>query len=300
MPSRTNQNNARLAHVCEHEPNSKQLSNRISEHLDALERLLDDPNPKRSFDKLAIRTWGTQIPPEHQSRLEQLTRRVWMSAGTGRGAFEEHLLRLHIVNAGAAALPLLRDAISFTKERDKLSPDRKRWAMMGIAAIAWQLKDRAALDFLSSLLGHDDLRVRTWAVEFVAATHVTEARKLNDECVKALELVAKNDCAFEPRFRARDILTAAGHPTSVEPPGGVYAFKASFGRASRTIEMKSEQLMNELAWAIVDSFGWDSDHLFQFYLSKKLDSPAFKTPREDEFDDLSADEFEFRDAGRRR
>lgn len=92
----------------------------------------------------------------------ELPRRMWASSGTGKSRLQEYLLQIHTQSAGLAALPLLREALSFTRDRGLLALDRKHCAMKWITALAWHSRDPESLELLSSLLNRDDLRVRTW------------------------------------------------------------------------------------------------------------------------------------------
>ena len=56
------------------------------------------------------------------------------------------------------------------------------------------------------------------------------------------------------------------------PPATVYRFKVSLADRKdvwRTIDVRSDQTLEELHYAIQDAFGWDDDHLYAFFLSGK-------------------------------
>lgn len=64
------------------------------------------------------------------------------------------------------------------------------------------------------------------------------------------------------RFQARSVLRTAGQPVPMDNPGGVYAFKAKFvwaKRIYRTIELRSEQTLDDLHYAIQRAIKWDAD-----------------------------------------
>ena len=48
---------------------------------------------------------------------------------------------------------------------------------------------------------------------------------------------------------------------------GTHIFKVSLGRTWRRISMPADQHLDVLAYTILDSFKFDHDHLFQFFLS---------------------------------
>ena len=99
--------------------------------------------------------------------------------------------------------------------------------------------------------------------------------------------IAVHDTAFGPRFQARSVLRAAGLPVLLDNPGGVYAFKVKFmwaKRVFRTIELRSEQTLDDLHFAIQRAIGWDADHLYSFYMNGQLYDRryAFACPYEDD------------------
>ncbi len=101
-----------------------------------------------------------------------------------------------------------------------------------------------------------------------------------------MQIVAE-DTAFEPRFQARSILRAYELPVPFDHPGGVYAFKAKFERAKRiyrTIELRSEQTLEGLHFAIQSAIGWDADHLYTFYMNGARNDRryAYACPYEDD------------------
>lgn len=56
------------------------------------------------------------------------------------------------------------------------------------------------------------------------------------------------------------------------PPATVYRFKVSLTGEKgvwRTIDVRSDQTLEHLHYAIQDAFGWDDDHLYAFFLSGK-------------------------------
>jgi hypothetical protein len=81
--------------------------------------------------------------------------------------------------------------------------------------------------------------------------------------------IAGGDPAFGPRFQALAVLRAAGRPVPPDNPGGVYTFKVKFKwakRIYRTIELRSEQTLDDLHGAIQRAIRWDADHLYSFFV----------------------------------
>jgi hypothetical protein len=51
---------------------------------------------------------------------------------------------------------------------------------------------------------------------------------------------------------------------SAEFVGGMYTFRVSLGKVWRRIEVAGEHILDELAWAILEAFEFDVDHLYEF------------------------------------
>jgi hypothetical protein len=65
-------------------------------------------------------------------------------------------------------------------------------------------------------------------------------------------------------------LRAAGQPVPRDIPTGAYALKVKFKydkRTYRTIELRSEETLEDLHDAIQSAWRWDSDHLYSFYMN---------------------------------
>jgi hypothetical protein len=151
-----------------------------------------------------------------------------------------------------------------------------------VAFIARQTGDAAAHAQLQAWLTHPDVPVRAEATALYGRIHLREDGRLEEAALAPLTRVANEDRAFAPRFLARGLLHTAGVPVPVEPPDGVYAFKASLGRTSRTVELTVSQSLGQLASAILSAFGWDDDHLYEFALTGDLQDHRFILPDRDQ------------------
>jgi hypothetical protein len=124
--------------------------------------------------------------------------------------------------------------------------------------------------------------VRYWGQVFLASE-----RPVPPDVLAEMGNISVQDKAFAPRFQAREILRAAELSVPLDNPGGVYAFKVrlTWARAVyRTIEMRSEQALDELHFAIQKAWNWDADHLYSFFMNGQLydENYAFACPDDDE------------------
>jgi hypothetical protein len=264
-------------------PARERLLDEVRLGLTELIDMFESPGAKLQFDRLrASRGLSrfsppTRLPADVLATAENVARTLWPRSGSGKGFVEEGLLMHIAFTASASSLPFFRDALAFTKPRDPLTARRRRYALAGVAFVARQTGSAEARELLRSLLAHDDLRLRALAVDDVGLVKRTKAGTLTAEAARELAHVAQTDRAFEPRALARAWLAADGRALPLEHAGGAYAFEATLDKIARTVELRSEQTLGHLAWAIVGAFGWDSDHLYQFRLSETLDSLRFTT-----------------------
>ncbi|HZI15032.1 MAG TPA: hypothetical protein VE153_31970 [Myxococcus sp.] len=215
---------------------------------------------------------------DERRRAERLCERLWSAQGTGRTYAEEVLLGLVGVQASPDSLPFFRAAVETSRDRDSFQARRRRIAVASVAFIARQTNDAAAHIQLAAWLGHPDVTVRTEAVALYGRVHLRKTGGLEKAALAVLEGLAHEERAFAPRFLARGWLQGSGRPVRIEPPDGVYAFKASLGRVSRTVELASTQSLFDLVSAILSAFEWDQDHLYEFALTGDLQDRRFILP----------------------
>jgi hypothetical protein len=111
--------------------------------------------------------------------------------------------------------------------------------------------------------------VRAEAIATLPRAHALAERPLPPGVLDELAQIATDDPAFGPRYQARLALGDAERPVPLDNPGGVYAFKVKFNwnkRIYRTIELRSEQTLDDLHFAIQRAIDWDADHLYSFFV----------------------------------
>ncbi len=251
------------------------------EALSALEKVLDGADSARAFDIPGLYGFHSRVArlkPEESKWAERLGERLWKAKGSGRTFAEESLLGQVAVQANPDSLPFFRAAVETNRARDAFQVQRRRIAVAAVAFTALQTGDAAAHAQLEAWLAHPDIPVRTEATAVYGRLHLSKKGRLEPAARAALERVAYQDRAFAPRFLARGWLHATGIPVRVEPPDGVYAFRASLGYASRTLELKASDSLSDLASFILSAFGWDHDHLYEFALSGDIRDRRFTIP----------------------
>ena len=253
--------------------------------LAALERLLDSEPPHGGMDRL--RGFGgyrhaiyVPLDAAELRRVERLCARVWHAKSTNRARVEETLLGHIAAMADEASLPFYRSALAFVRPRDSFATERKRIVVAAIAFLAGMTGSQAAHAELAELLSHDHPVVRCAAIDSYAQIQATPKGTLPRDVAQRLQRIAEEDPAFAPRFIARDCLARAGQRVPIKPDAAVYAFRASLGRASCTVELTASQSLDELASAIIKAFGWDRDHLYEFALTGDLRDRRYVLPAE--------------------
>jgi len=267
--------------------------------LDRVADFLDNSPPRRSLDD--IPRWslagGFGLAAEDVPRAQVLCRRVADAGGTGSRDILEALFSLISQAQEPVSVPFWVELLDYTRPRDQYAERRRTHALAGLARLVIRRDDPAALDALRKAMYHPRAEVRALAVHYLgrAVLYVEDdgqdkehekerpPRPLPPDVLAELNEIAVSDPAFGPRFQARGVLREAGQPAPMDNPDGVYTFKVSLkgARVSRTVELRSQQTLDNLHSAIQNAFRWDSDHLYTFYMSGEEDDRyAFACPYE--------------------
>jgi hypothetical protein len=269
--------------------------------LDQVADHLDNPRPRRTW--YDIHRWnvggGIGLVAEDVPRSQALYPRVVEAGGTGSRDIQESLLGLISQAQEPASVPFWVELLDYARPRDQYAERRRTHALAGLARLVIRRGDPAALAALRAAMHHRRDEVRALAVHYLGRALLYEEyaeqdeeqekerppRPLPPDVVAELNEIATSDPAFGARFQARAVLRKAGQPAPLDNPDGVYAFKVNLkgARVSRTIELRSEQTLDDLHFAIQNAFCWDSDHLYTFYMSGEEDDRyAFACPYEDD------------------
>ena len=269
--------------------------------LDRVADLLDNPPQRRSW--YDIPRWGLGggfgLAAEDVPRAQVLCGRVAEAGGAGSQDLQETLLGLISQAEESVSIPFWVELLDYVRPRDQFAERRRTHALAGLARLVIRRDDPAALAALRVAMHHPRAEVRALAVHYLGRVvlHAEEdgqdeeqeeerpPRPLAPDILAELNDIAVSDPAFGPRFQARAVLLQAGQPAPMDNPHGVYAFKVSlkWAKVSRTIELRSEQSLDNLHSAIQNAFRWDSDHLYSFYMSGEEDDRyAFACPYEED------------------
>jgi hypothetical protein len=244
---------------------------RLRAELDRLEAYLDDPPKRPNLMDVTPRVWDALggFDPDDLPRAQALYRRVVEAGGTGTTYVQEALLELIAAAQDLASIPFWLEILDIHRHRDAFAKQRRAMALSALALLAVRQDSPAAHDALRQTTHHDHPEVRALAVQTLGRVYAEMERPLPPQVLDELAEIAVNDPAFGPRFHARALLRAASRPVPPDNPGGIYAFKVKFKwakRIYRTIDLRSEQTLDDLHHAIQHAIGWDADHLYSFFV----------------------------------
>lgn len=263
---------------------------KIHAALDRLADLLDQPASERAnMSDIALWGWGgiLGLAPEDLARAQELYRRVFVAGGAGSMLVQEGLLELVAATEDPVSIPFWLEILDLSRPRDQFAGKRRLMALTALACLAARQDEPAAYDALREAAHHAHKDVRALAVHHLGRAYLDAERSIPEKVLADLADIAVQDNAFGPRFQARSVLRTAGQPVPMDHLEGVYAFKVKFmwdKRIYRTIELRSEQTLDDLHYAIQRAIKWDADHLYSFYMNgQKYDQRyAFACPYEDD------------------
>jgi len=163
--------------------------------------------------------------------------------------------------------------LDLTRPRDSFATKRRIMALATLARLAIGRNEPAAYNALRTATHHANPDVRALAIRYLGRAYLDAERPLPDDVQQDLLEMARQEAAFSPRFQARAILREAGLPVPNDNPGGVYAFKVRLTwskSAYRVIELRSDQTLDDLHFAIQSAFRWDADHLYSFFMNGQV------------------------------
>jgi hypothetical protein len=240
-----------------------------------------------NYDRIGLNIWSVvPLAPEALPRAQELYLRVWTTGGTGSSYIQEGLLHAIAMTADVQSVPFWLQLLDLVRPREARIEVRRTTAVAALAFLAIKRNAPAAYEALRQAARHDNPAVRALAVRYLGRAYLDAKRPISPEALDDLAEIAVCDSACGPRFQARAILRTVGAPVPMDYPGGVFAFKVSFSHTkimSRTIELKSEQTLDDLHFAIQRAIDWDADHLYSFFMNGKRrdERYRFSCPFED-------------------
>lgn len=225
-------------------------------------------------------------PHPHRARAEGLFRRVWAGSGAGKNELVLALLMTVGSAADPASIPFWKDTIALSRIGDQVAAKRREIAAAALAYTAIRHPDSEAFAALVALTEdpHVDAVVGAVAALIQMAFEEDLPERTRGDAADVLRRVARDARAFAPRYLARRFqLDHDGRLPEYER-GNVIVFDVFFRECKRTIELEADQTLEDLHAAILDAFGWDADHLFQFSLNKDLRDQRFAFPEQAEED----------------
>ncbi len=256
-----------------------------------LEQLADYLNhPPKRANLLDVRLgWWSKVGLASMDlpQAQGLYRRVYITGGAGNTYTQENLLHLIAATHDPTSIPFWLELLDLSRPRDSFTTKRRTIALAALAFLIIRTQDPAAVTALRQATRHTNPDIRALAVYYLGRAFSFPEPAVPHDIILALNEIAVHDTACLARFQARSILRAAEQPVPFDNPGGVYAFKVMFKWAKhiyRTIELKSEQTLDDLHFAILRSIDWDSDHLYSFFMNGERwdERYAFACPYEEE------------------
>lgn len=254
--------------------------------LEELTAYLDHPPKRANLMDVRLGMWNdTGLAQTDLAKAQDLYRRVYVTGGTGNLHAQEELLNLIGFTQDSATIPFWLELLDLSRPRDSFTMKRRTMALAALALLVIRAQDPAAVTALRQAARHAHPDIRALAVYYLGRAFLESERPLPSDVVDDLNGIAVQDAACLPRFQARWILRTTQQPVPFDNPGGVYAFQVMFKgskRLSRTLELQSEQTLEDLHHAIQQAIHWDSDHLYSFFMNGERwdERYAFASPKE--------------------
>lgn len=289
------------------------VQEKMIEGLNRLTMWIEKPNAKRDMaQETGLRSFFSIIPPipNDFKRAQELLLKVVETGGSGSTDTQETLLSLIAVTANPESLPFWQEALNLKHKKDRFRKKRQQMTLAALALLAIKSNNEEAYQALNQATHHKTHEVRSQAIDYLARAYVDGGffdhedghipmstlrerydservfpiRPIPQAVIDDMTHLARKDRAFTVRFKAREFLRFANQALPIDNPDGVYAFKLKFiaePAVTRTIEVRSDQTLEELQWGIQRAIDWDNDHLYSFFMNNKLwdNDYAFNDPR---------------------
>jgi hypothetical protein len=257
--------------------------------LERLAQFLDTPSTRRrNMADVQLLCFGAAgLDAADVPRTQELYRRVYATGGKGNQLVQESLLELMALTSEPHSIPFWSETCSLSRPHDTFTPRRRTLALAALALLAIRRNAPEAHAALREAAHHPQADLRAQAVYYMGQAYSCAGRPLPPDVQDKLCAIAAQDVDFKPRFQARAAMRAARLPVPMDNPGGVYALRVQptwDPRVSRTLELLSEQTLDDLHAAIQSSIHWDSDHLYSFYMNGEESSSQYRfaSPSEDD------------------
>jgi len=268
-----------------------QIQAELRAGLDELNAFLNEPASRRVDLRDVSRKlfWGRHsfvgFTPEDLPRACETYRRVFAREMSGSVDVQAMLLNLIAASENAALVPFWLDTLTLYRQRDVFRPQRQTIALAALARLAIRQNEPEAYEALRQGAAHREPGVRGLAIHYLGRAYREAGRPLPPSLLVELKDIALQDAFFEPRFQARMLLQTAEVAVPFDNRGGTYSFRVKplwTKRIYRTIEMRSEQTLDDLQRFIQHAFEWNNEHLYSFYMNgcKYDDRFAFACPHE--------------------
>ena len=220
---------------------------------------------------------------------EQVALAVWRNGGKGSQIVLSGLLQSIALALQPSSLSFWIAALNWKKPRDSSAEQREIYAIAAICLLAGTSAPDDAEAVLCQLLQHPAPRVRAMVAYYLGSTGEMRQDGLSQAALNALKQCALHDTDTPTRYQARNSLWMFGQSLPRDNPKKVYRFNVQLkGHAARrVIDMRSKHTLAQLHAVIQDSFEWDSDHLYSFFVNGIAQDMRYQI----DCPDLDGDEF---------
>lgn len=254
-------------------PNTNKLApevvaKRQAEAHAALDRLTDlvNKSPRKRADVSRAELWGwwgtVALTSVDLARAQELYRRIYILGGIGSKLVQEGLLNMISATEDPVTIPFWMEILDLNRPRDAFAGKRRILALATLARLFIRLNESLAGEALLKATGHNHPEVRALAIYYLGRAYREAGRSIPLEVLADLFDIALHDPAFGPRFQARWVLRTTNWTVPLDNAGGVYALKVRFienKSISCTLELRSEQTLEDLHLAIQRTFGWNNN-----------------------------------------
>ena len=142
---------------------------------------------------------GLPMTPADLPELYALVRLVLERGGSQQDAIQRVLFDLICATAAAESGPFLLEMLHYSRRGDRFGPQRRQWALWGLARIALFHNVPEAYSALRERLDDRNAEVRRTAANLILDAYLNAHRPVSQEIIKKLRIMTHSDPDAEVR-----------------------------------------------------------------------------------------------------